>query len=503
MVDVKQLRLFCRFLALYSIIALMLRAAFRSGPVYDAFIFYFDSSASEFELWFPDYHHAAYLLMLLLKMTVYCGLAATLWMVWDVRMLFVRFATRHRVNIGILVLSILGSMLLAEIPLRMMGYAPGRHTPAAYFNEVDSLWVKKGFVTDSAGIFRIDEDAQMAIWEMVARDSFSILPIHSEAYYTAIPSVLSWNGRGDREVDDAYRAAMSLRHEERTPIQNALIHFVDSAVNMDGFRSIAFRPVENNKPSVLLLGDSFTYGHSASFLHNSFADLLLSRGYTVYNTGITGTDVAQYLAIARHWIPRLRPDVVIVNFYIGNDIAYFKREVGPENPVLFPTNAGNLMACPEGVYLRSPEESYALCLYWMCIQRTRGFERLMSLTTATSAFYGLLWRKGLIHLENDHVRSYYSKKEEVVLPFPYSRIQLQQIDSVALANCAKTIVSVIPSVDRWKKTVKAEDFPDAFSGIDYVQMEVTRDDYKLSDGHFNDRGHRRYADFLQKLIDEQ
>jgi hypothetical protein len=397
----------------------------------------------------------------------------------------------------------LGSMLLAEIPLRMMGYAPGRHTPATYFNEVDSLRMKKGFVTDSTGVFRIDEDAQMAIWEMVARDSFSILPTHSEAYYAAIPSVLRRHGQGDGEIDDAYKAAMSRGQEDRTPIQNALIHFVDSAVNVDGFRSIAFRPVANDKPSVLLLGDSFTYGHSASSLHNSFADLLLARGYTVYNTGITGTDVAQYLAIARHWIPRLRPDVVIVNFYIGNDIAYFNREVGPDNPVFFPTNAGNLMACPEGVYLRSPEESYALCLYWMCIQKTRGFEKFMSLTTATSAIYGLLWRNGLIHLDNDHVRSYYSKKEEVILPFPYSRIQLHQIDSIALANRAKTIISIIPNVHRWKKTVKAEDFPDAFSGIDYVQMEGVREDYNLRDAHFNDGGHKRYADFLQKLIDEQ
>jgi len=74
------------------------------------------------------------------------------------------------------------------------------------------------------------------------------------------------------------------------------------------------------------------------------------------------------------------------------------------------------------------------------------------------------------------------------------------IDSIARANGAMPIISVIPDVRKGVFLTSA-DFPEVFKGMDFVEMTVTEADYSLGDGHFNDRGHGRYADFLQYIID--
>lgn len=45
------------------------------------------------------------------------------------------------------------------------------------------------------------------------------------------------------------------------------------------------------------------------------------------------------------------------------------------------------------------------------------------------------------------------------------------------------------------------DFPHVFDNLFFYEMHVELEDYKLSDGYFNDLGHMRYANFIQKNID--
>lgn len=401
-------------------------------------------------------------------------------------------------NLLILLIAVSLSALLAEMVLRKLGYSPGKHTTASYFNPVDTLETKLGFGTDSTGIFIISQEGREAVWSLNQHENLSPEISRVIEFSTSLRA-----GQGDGELADAYRDARQLAFDEKSFFRQRLINYVDSGVNAVGFRSIAFQKFENDKPSILLLGDSYTFGHSASVYHKSFSDILLARGYTVYNSGITGTDVAQYLAIAKHWIPRLSPDVVIVNFYVGNDIAFFKREVGPENPVFFSTNAGIMMACPDGVQLQNAAEAYALCMHWVGIPPERGtFERIMSITAITSAIYGVLWRNNIIRHQSQFIKDYLHKVEKARTVQPHSRMELLAIDSIARSNGARPIISIIPEMtDSGFRTAK--DVPDALTGINYAEMTVTREDCDPRGGHFNDHGHRRYADFLQKLIDEE
>lgn len=409
-----------------------------------------------------------------------------------------------RGNLLVLLVAVSLSVMAAEVFLRYRGYAPGKHTPNQWFSKVDSLWVKEGFTADSQGIFRISNHAIYSVWQMMERDSFIRSPNQSsEAFCNARDAIQLKRGAISGELESAYRKAKLIDQSQRSDWQQAVVALVDSALNPDGFRSIPFRRMVNDKPSVLLLGDSFTYGFSASSLHNSFADLLLSRGYIVYNSGITGTDIAQYLAIAEYYLPILNPDIVIVNVFLGNDIVDHERTVCPGCPVFFPSNAGNLVACPHGVTFNSPQEAYEHSLHNLYIQEDAGaLAQFMSLSSMTSALWGVLWKNGFINYHDSISAEYYSKVAAKKRNPPFCRNELQRIDSTSTANGTRCIVSVIPEVttDVFRT---AEDFPRVFSGLEYVQIEVVREDYDLSDGHFNDLGHRRYADFLQKLIDEQ
>lgn len=401
-------------------------------------------------------------------------------------------------NILLLLIAASLSVFAAEAFLRYKGYAPGKHTPVSYFNPVDELESQIGFEADSNGIFSISREGRQAIWSLNNRKELSPELSRIIEFNTALR-----NGKADGELADTYEKAIGTEPLFISAYQQAVINYVDSGVNAFGFKSIDFRKIDNSKPSVLMLGDSYTFGHSASAYHKSFPDILLARGYTVYNSGITGTDVAQYLAVAKRWIPELRPDVVVVNFYMGNDIAYYRREVGPDRPVFFTTNAGIMMACPDGVQLWNAEEAYDLCMHWVGIPQDRGiFDRVMAGTTITSAIYGILWRNGIVKHRPDFVDLYYSKVKEVKTDYPYSRNELLKIDSIAGANGSRIIISVIPELLS-KGFRRAEDVPDAFTGINYAQIDLDEEDCEPRGGHFNDRGHRRYADFLQKLIDEQ
>jgi lysophospholipase L1-like esterase len=89
-------------------------------------------------------------------------------------------------------------------------------------------------------------------------------------------------------------------------------------VNSAGFPGGEFVP-DGRTPSVLILGDSFAWGASARPRAPSFADHLVQAGWNVFNTGIPGTSTNQYAKIAAQSIPRLKPSVVAVFFFLGND----------------------------------------------------------------------------------------------------------------------------------------------------------------------------------------
>lgn len=408
----------------------------------------------------------------------------------------------------LLISSLFFALLVSEILLRISGYHPMMISASKHFKSVDELKEYKGFSTDEFGIFKIDSIAANEISNRIRNKNhdtnFGELLESFEVYRIS----LDYSKILLREIENSFsKYFFKLKSiNQRNDFENAVIEYVNSPINSDGFRSVEFKKYENTKPSVLLLGDSFTWGHTTKNKTNSFADILLSKGYTVYNTGITGTDVAQYLAIAKKYIPILKPDFVIVNFYLGNDITYYKREPNPHIPVFYATNAGNLLSCPHGKYFKNKRAAYRIALanYILPINENIPLDIILLKTTIGTQLRHFIMKSDIIPYitmgNNNELNNYYNEVLKNKYPTPYSNQELLEIKEISECYNSKFILSSIPEVYfSTKKTTN--DFSELFGGIKYIEMEVNKSDYNLFDGHFNDKGHKKYAEFLEKLID--
>ncbi|MDB5284332.1 MAG: hypothetical protein JWO06_3407, partial [Bacteroidota bacterium] len=167
---------------------------------------------------------------------------------------------------------------------------------------------------------------------------------------------------------------------ERTDLDSLIIAYVHCPLNSAGFRSPEFLETVNSAPKVLLLGDSYTYGHSTKNKTYSFADLLMTKKYAVYNTGLSAADPPQYLSVARKYIPLIKPQYVVVNICMANDVDYYEKKYRPYQPYYYVTNAGCLDACPRGLNMANANESYQLIRSLIYIPQTSCLNRLCSKT---------------------------------------------------------------------------------------------------------------------------
>lgn len=100
-----------------------------------------------------------------------------------------------------------------------------------------------------------------------------------------------------------------------------------------------FRPntERNNKTfTILMVGDSFTYGHKVNDLDtypSKVEELLLTQGYDVnaYNAGVSGYSTDQEYLYVHNNIETIQPDLVVINLhendiYDVNDNCLFKTE---------------------------------------------------------------------------------------------------------------------------------------------------------------------------------
>lgn len=89
-------------------------------------------------------------------------------------------------------------------------------------------------------------------------------------------------------------------------------------INSHGMRG---PEIDTNKESILMIGDSFTFGIGAEH-EKSFVGLLQNvvKSYQVVNLGIPSIGTAEYLSILQENLEKFKNvSLVVVNFYIGND----------------------------------------------------------------------------------------------------------------------------------------------------------------------------------------
>ncbi len=91
-------------------------------------------------------------------------------------------------------------------------------------------------------------------------------------------------------------------------------------------------------PRMVALGDSFTYGAGVTY-DEIFTTLLerslqeLASGVEIINLGVSGWDPSEYFHLLKVYGSKFEPDLVMMNFFIGNDIMR-RRGAYVEEPIV-------------------------------------------------------------------------------------------------------------------------------------------------------------------------
>ena len=346
--------------------------------------------------------------------------------------------------------SVLFTLVLAEIMLRWLGFIPGYIGKFSNFKPVKQLVVEDSFITDSEGIFKANPQ-------------------------------YAWGKR--------------------------------MGINADGFRSIPFTRTETVSPTILFLGDSFTWGASANPITNSFSDIIGRSGYVVYNTGIPGTGPNQYAALAEKYIPRLKPNIVAVMFYLGNDL---KRPdpMRPNEVLYYASNAGWMSAyTPEGkhltaeeAYQRYLEQSNHINIDPQDRSRRAGVGRLLAHSvTGTYLWWGFqeITRSEAAALprnsEKPPANALGMCRKEFLRPY------LERIRAASEANGARMVLFLIPRRPSESQDVQSYEsnrcLLDEFDPVMPAAELLPEADYMPPpNDHFNNAGHAVYARFILETL---
>ncbi len=330
------------------------------------------------------------------------------------------------------------ALVSIEIALRFIGYQPGDMKPNwLNFHPVDSLYVVHDYYTNNEGLLVADS--------------------------------LHWAQQN--------------------------IH-----INEDGFRSPDLSKLDSAKKKILFIGDSFTWGMSASpVTDNCFVDLVRNEtDFEVINTGIPAADPVQYTLLAKKYIPQLKPDYVLVMFFTGNDIMKQYREVIPNEPFYYYTNAGAILADMDSLHFKTAQEAYNYFVsdkYYLH-QPKNIFEKAVAKSSLLSRLYSVRFR---IEEKLEY--------ERMIKNTSITKKYLKQIKAIAAQNHVPCKLVLIPEIK--EADMPVEKYLKKYSDLlgdtslqnDWLVPQNSKtyfNDYP--DAHLNNKGHRFYGDYLKDFL---
>ncbi len=267
--------------------------------------------------------------------------------------------------------------------------------------------------------------------------------------------------------------------------------------NKSGFTGNDLVPVEVDKPKVLFIGDSHTFGIDARpIMQKRFVSLVENAGYYTYNAGIGGLDVVQYGLIARKYIPELHLDYVALMLYLGNDINRPPSPVAPGKHLHFQTNFGGWIQGYDdfGYSFNSAEEAVEYRLKTRCGTSLHPTFRYMLKSKLFQKLYIFYY---------DFIKSF-SKSRITSYNNEWVADTIADIANLARQQHSKFILFVIPhrkrlSIDQIEHEVK---FLRERGFNPLYPTNLNRDDYQDKGGdHMTNSGHYKYSEFIREILD--
>jgi len=405
------------------------------------------------------------------------------------------------------------TILLLEISLRLFGNDPGVFRDYNGFSKVDELIVYKNYENDDNGIYKFSPTITNSLqknlktqWFKKDKQSLNFSRNKDVSFFTDSLYQVIYDFKSMEDSPFSLFVNKIKEKEVYSSEDSLIIKYVNTPFNQEVFRCIPMQEIKTKKKKVLLLGDSFTFGLSALPIHNSFADYLLSKDFLVYNTGIAGVDPAQYFAITDKYLPKILPDVVVLNFCINNDLMLFDRELDKNKPHEHLTNAGFLYSNPEGSYL-SPKDAYEYYLNFICIpiQNNLMKDFFYRKTAVGTKIWSVFFNLNIYsipdfekYLEAQRIAE--TNKIEITKKYLLLVQKLCQDNNVPILFC------LIPDVkyhknDEFVKIID-QDVLKLFENIDYYYPNnfTSKDFVGGGNYHFNNDGSKKYGEFLEKII---
>lgn len=488
----------------YAMVFLFLSALILSGIYFSPFCYLFSASASMIETWYP---HLG-IVWIALRGVILILLAGIFTICLSYLSVVVSILLSPlRREIALLMVTVFCTLCVAEIILRTYGYRPSQITDINSFRPVKKLILQEGYEADENGMTYISPIVAAKIRQYLKdpskydRSNFANVAGEISELTTQYEQVLTLKDKSP--FTDFY--ASILHKEHRDAFDSLVISYVSSPINSDGFRSIPFRKRSSRK-RVLLIGDSFTYGFTTVNKVHSFYDILLSRGLEVYNTGLNDADPPQYESVARKYISLLHPDIVVVNFYMGNDVQYFHQVFKPFQTYNYRTNAGYLQVSPFGVPTSGIMDAYQLAYETSTIPPGSLFNKYCSKTVISTLLWVYLDK--LFHFKGEksqRMKNFELESKKHHLDYPDANTRMRNIRNLCQSDHCSLILSIIPA--------RPDDSHREFTYVTYDKKLFNEEKYfephdlllsdycTGTDRHFNELGHQKYAEFLYAIID--
>lgn len=424
-------------------------------------------------------------------------------------------------KVGYIIFVVLVVSVTTEIILRLLGYQPGVFRKIDGFQKVDSLVFYKNFETDEEGIYKFSKWVSDSLvkyydpkWGRIANPEVksALYPIDNlddifkchkyitnPELFNPLLKTLFFKADWESATLREYRRALSVPDDYTDEWHKAVKNYLFRPFNTEGFRSIEFKKHKTKRKRVFIIGDSFVYGMSAFPFYNSFNDFLLAQGYMIYSAGIPGTDPAQYSAIAQKYVPLLKPDLVIVCFFPGNDLMPFMRDPKQNEPHEYVTNAGFYQSNINGKYFNA-REAYSQYLVSISIPASENcVDNVMSQTAISSILWGFLFLKDIPPIE---------VSTPMAEQISNTKIYIDKISGVCAAQKIPLAFVVLPNTNA--ENVNKQKFLEqdtttlcSIFGHDYYYLssfELSKH-FPKNDYHFNNAGHQLFAEYLKGIID--
>lgn len=158
--------------------------------------------------------------------------------------------------------------------------------------------------------------------ELIAR---MLLPrfAHDEVYLDrALERLLNSAVRFDPKGENfSSKFGFALTPNTRTTRETEEYRYT-SSTNSLGFRSPEIGPKRDGEYRIMLLGDSFFWGVGVEESETVASELERagSPNLSVHNFAVVGYNTVQELIVARSYVERVRPDHIILGYFVGNDM---------------------------------------------------------------------------------------------------------------------------------------------------------------------------------------